>query len=69
MSSLTDNESSELFDELLKGAPQHDDRGDDDEEEAEPWDQWQPDPVDANPGKYGCVLIGSLCVNSCLGGF
>ncbi|XP_070182501.1 anaphase-promoting complex subunit 2-like [Littorina saxatilis] len=49
VSSLTDNENSELFDELLKGAPQPvDDRADSDDE-SESWETWQPDPVDANP--------------------
>ena len=50
VSSLTDHESNELMDELLKGAPQHIDDRVESDDESESWESWQPDPVDANPG-------------------
>ncbi|XP_076453676.1 anaphase-promoting complex subunit 2-like [Babylonia areolata] len=46
---LTDTESNELVDELLRGAPQHVDERIDSEDETDNWESWQPDPVDANP--------------------
>ena len=51
VSSLTDNESNELMDELLKGAPQPIDDRVESDDETESWETWQPDPVDANPGE------------------
>ena len=51
VSSLTDHESNDLMEELLKGGSQvfKDRSGSDDESES--WETWQPDPVDANPGE------------------
>ena len=50
MTSLTEDSSGDLSDELIKGHPLVLDdsyRGDDDMED---WESWQPDPVDADPG-------------------
>ncbi|KAL8594757.1 hypothetical protein ACOMHN_047475 [Nucella lapillus] len=46
---LTDTDSNDLVDELLRGAPQHVDERIDSDDETENWESWQPDPVDANP--------------------
>lgn len=50
VSSLTDDGSNELLDELIKGAPLSTDDGGQSDDESEAWENWIPDPVDANPG-------------------
>ena len=49
--SLTDDSSSDLAEELVKGGTISlcDSDTDDDNED---WENWQPDPIDAQPGKY-----------------
>ena len=50
MTSLTEDSSGDLSDELIKGHPlvlDDSSHGDDDMED---WESWQPDPVDADPG-------------------
>ncbi|KAK7479008.1 hypothetical protein BaRGS_00029769, partial [Batillaria attramentaria] len=49
VSSLTDEGSSELMDELIRGAPQSADETGQADGDAEDWEAWEPDPVDANP--------------------
>jgi hypothetical protein len=48
---LTDTESNDLMDELLKGAPQGMDDKNESDDETDSWETWEPDPVDANPGR------------------
>ncbi|KAK3606129.1 hypothetical protein CHS0354_010758, partial [Potamilus streckersoni] len=49
VSSLTDDGSSELLDELIKGQPLVLDEGGHSDDENEDWEKWMPDPVDADP--------------------
>ncbi|XP_025096044.1 LOW QUALITY PROTEIN: anaphase-promoting complex subunit 2-like [Pomacea canaliculata] len=49
VSSLTDEGSSELLDELIRGAPLSMDEGGLSDDESDSWETWEPDPVDANP--------------------
>ena len=49
MSSLTDDSSSELLEELMKAQPLLDEATQSDNED-EDWEKWMPDPVDADPG-------------------
>ena len=52
VTSLTEDSSGDLSDELIKGHPLVLDdsyHGDDDMED---WESWQPDPVDADPGLH-----------------
>ena len=51
MSSLTEEGNSELSDELVKAQPLVLDDSYHSDEEGEHWQQWQPDPVDADPCK------------------
>ena len=52
VTSLTDTESNDLMDELLKGSSQPIDDRVDSDDDMESWETWEPDPVDANPGRY-----------------
>lgn len=47
---LTDDGSNELLDELQKGQPLLDD-GCSSDDELDDWENWMPDPVDADPSK------------------
>ena len=49
VSSLTDDSSSELVEELMKSQPLLDEATQSDNED-EDWEKWMPDPVDADPG-------------------
>ncbi|KAL3869262.1 hypothetical protein ACJMK2_041966 [Sinanodonta woodiana] len=49
VSSLTDDGSSELLDELIKGQPLVLDESGHSDDEDEDWEKWNPDPVDADP--------------------
>ena len=49
VSSLTDESSSELLEELMKSQPLLDEAAQSDNED-EDWEKWMPDPVDADPG-------------------
>lgn len=51
ISSLIDDGSSELCDELFKGEPLVLDESYNSDEETDNWENWHPDPVDADPGK------------------
>ena len=57
VSSLTDDSSSELLEELMKSQPLLDEAAQSDNED-EDWEKWMPDPVDADPGKCS-KLVGS----------
>ena len=48
--SLTEDSSSELMDELVKGQPLLLDESYQTDETQQDWQNWQPDPVDADPG-------------------
>ena len=51
VSNLTEDSSSELSEELLKNqSVVHDDSFHSDDE-SDDWENWQPDPVDADPGE------------------
>jgi hypothetical protein len=39
------------MDELLKGVPQGMDDKNESDDETDSWETWEPDPVDANPGR------------------
>ena len=60
MSSLTEDGNSELSDELIKGQPLILDESYHSDEDAEDWESWQPDPVDADPGRT-IRLVYYLC--------
>ena len=55
MSSLTDDSSSELLEELMKSQPLLDEATQSDNED-EDWEKWMPDPVDADPGNIVKIL-------------
>lgn len=50
VSSLTDDSMGELADELNKAEPLVLDDSYQSDDDAENWELWKPDPVDANPG-------------------
>ena len=50
MSSLTEDSSSELSEELMKNQSVVHDDNFHNEDDVEDWENWQPDPVDADPG-------------------
>ena len=50
VSSLTEEGSSELSDELIKGQPLVLDESYHSDDDNEDWESWQPDPVDADAG-------------------
>ena len=62
VSSLTDDGSSELSDELFKGQPLVLDESYHSDDDAEDWENWMPDPVDADPG----MLLNDLKYNNTL---
>ena len=52
VSSLTEDSNSELIDELIKGQPlSADDSYRIDNTQLDAWQDWNPDPVDADPGE------------------
>ncbi len=51
VTNLTEDSTSELSDELVKGAPLVLDDSCDADDDMENWESWQPDPVDADPGE------------------
>lgn len=58
ISSLTEDEPSELADELVRGEALQLDEGSASDEETEGWETWNPDPVDADPSKrISCFII------------
>ena len=52
VSSLTDEGSNELLDELVKAQPLLLDEGVTSDDESDDWQTWMPDPVDADPCTY-----------------
>ena len=48
---MTEDSSSELSDELIKGQPLMLDDSYHEDEDVEHWESWQPDPVDADHGE------------------
>lgn len=60
VSNLTDDDTNELLDELIKGYPLLRDEGCHSDDEDEDWEKWIPDPVDADPCKYRCTRLGFL---------
>ena len=53
VSSLTDDSNKELAEELIKAEPVTMDESYCSEQEDEDHQEWQPDPIDADPGKMG----------------
>jgi len=58
VSSLTEDGSSELSEELMKNQSVVHDDNFHNEDDVEDWENWHPDPVDADPGLQ---LITSHC--------
>ncbi len=52
VTNLTEDSTSELSDELVKGAPLVLDDSCDADDDMDNWEAWQPDPVDADPGEW-----------------
>ena len=55
VSSLTEDGNSDLSDELVKAQPLVLDDSYHSDDEADNWQAWQPDPVDADPCKISCL--------------
>lgn len=58
---LTDDGSNELLDELQKGQPLLDD-GCSSDDELDDWENWMPDPVDADPSKIHVHRTFQNCI-------
>ena len=59
VSSLTDDGSNELSDELIKAQPLKMDDSCHSDDDTEDWQSWMPDPVDADPGNSSYSTIYS----------
>lgn len=54
VSSLTEEGSNDLAEELARGEEVQVDENSPSDEDAENWETWTPDPVDTVPGKLEC---------------